>query len=241
MKRYIIRQVPPEHVDVSFYFDCDCFSEASGDYNNTLFILYCDRFRYYGENIEEYTRIYKRINSMISDYDNIETDYMFRHTSLGELLRDYQLIESIKNTHGIRKWRAFLDRVSNARDIELEHVAEYLTLATGKQWAIDDAHGYCQGDYVQIIYCSDQYPKGVQYIGEIWLGACQEYSIVFLNDDGEETDEVFGYYIADCQWRHPEDIKSLICEWGDIPEDETTLETISGQRTVTHYEYTEVV
>jgi hypothetical protein len=38
--KYIIREVPPEQSNFSFYFDDDCFTGAGGDYCYNLFIKF---------------------------------------------------------------------------------------------------------------------------------------------------------------------------------------------------------
>ena len=49
--QYIIEELPPECFDSQFYFD-DGLTEASGDYNNTLFII--ENRHHLGFNTEEY-------------------------------------------------------------------------------------------------------------------------------------------------------------------------------------------
>lgn len=118
-----------------------------------------------------------------------------------------------------------------------EKTAEYLTLKTGKEWATDSARGYCQGDYVKVVYCKEHYTGGVENYGEIWLGAGKEFNVVDLDEDGEEAHACGGYIIADSQAWKDEDYKRLVCEWAEIDEAETRLEMIDGQRTYTKYTY----
>ena len=56
--KYIIREVPPEQTDFSYYFDDDGLTEAGGDYCYNLFIVAQSR-RSSGFNEEEYQNIYK--------------------------------------------------------------------------------------------------------------------------------------------------------------------------------------
>ncbi len=120
---------------------------------------------------------------------------------------------------------------------DTETIAGFLTITTGKTWTVDSARGYCQGDYVKMVYCPEHYKDGVKHYGEIWLGAGTEFSIIFLNETGEEDYTVYGYIVADSQAWKEEDCKKLICEWAGIPEDETRLEMIDSYRTVTKYTY----
>jgi hypothetical protein len=62
--RYIIREVPPEHTEFSFYFDDDGLTAAGGDYCYNLFIVAQSR-RSSGFNEEEYQNIQNEIENLL--------------------------------------------------------------------------------------------------------------------------------------------------------------------------------
>jgi hypothetical protein len=244
---YIIREVPPEHTEFSFYFEGDGLTEAGGDYCYNLFIVAQSR-RSSGFNEKEYQNIQNEIENLLEMYEDIvnKSDYA-QYSSVGAMLLDLGLINSIHNTRRIKEITEWLKaclswgNTSQTRTLAEyepeETTAEYLTFKTGKEWTTDSAYGYCQGDYVEMVYCPEHYTDGVKHYGEIWLGAGKEFSITFLNEAGEEDYTVYGYIVADSQAWKDEDYKKLICEWEGIPEDETQLEMIDGCRTYTKYSY----
>lgn len=249
MKRNIIREVPPEQSDFSFYFDDDGLKESGGEYCNNLFIVAQSRNRG-GFNEKEYTSLQNEIENLLEMYEDItnKSDYA-QYSSIGAMLFDLGLVSSTHNTRRIKEitewvkacnekpnspWRNY---ETQAEAFPEETTAEYLTFKTGKQWSVDSATGYHQGDYVKMVYCPEHYKEGVKHYGEIWLGAGKEFYTIELDENGEEGDTCCGYIIADCQARTDEDYKRLVCEWAGIPEDETQLEMIEDSRTYTKYNY----
>lgn len=247
--RHIVREVSPEASDFSFYFDDDGLTEKGGDYCYNLFIVAQSR-NSSGFNEKEYQNIQNEIENLLEMYGDIvnKSNYA-QYSSIGAMLKDYKLIDSIHNT---RRIKAFADFFKDCEEkptspyrnyynkfeaFNTEKTAEYLTLKTGKQWTTGSASGYCQGDYVEMVYCSEHYKDGVKHYGEIWLGAGKEFYTIDLDENGEEVDTCGGYIIADCQARNNEDYKRLVCEWACIPEDETRLEMIDSYKTVTQYTY----
>ena len=244
---YIIREVPPEQTDFGFYFDDDGLTSAGGDYCYNLFIVAQSR-NSGGFNEEEYQSLQTEIENLLEMYVDIvnKSDYA-QYSSIGAMLFDLGLINSIHNTRRIKEITEWLKaclswgNTSQTRTLAEyepeETTAEYLTFKTGKQWTTGSATGYCQGDYVEMVYCTEHYKDGVKNYGEIWLGAGKEFYTVELDENGEEADACYGYIIADSQAWHDEDYKRLVCEWAGIPENETQLEMIDGSRTYTKYNY----
>ena len=116
---------------------------------------------------------------------------------------------------------------------DIETAAEYLTMTTGKKWNVAAARGYCQGDYCDVLYCEDIYSaETVNAAGEIFLGCGKEFKF----NDGENV-EVYGFIVADCQYQNETDLKKLLCEWEGIPENETTINLITGYYTITTCDY----
>lgn len=236
---YIIREVPPEHADFGYYFDDDGLTAAGGDYCYTLFIVPQSR-RSSGFNEKEYQNVQNEIENLLEMYEDItnKADYA-PYSSVGAMLLDLGLVDSIHNTRRIKEIAEWLKacNLTQAEAYPEETAAEYLTFKTGKQWAVAEAYGYCQGDYVKMVYCPEHYKNGVQHYGEIWLGVGKEFCVIDLDENGEEANTCGGYIIADCQARSDEDYKRIICEWACIPAEETRLEMIDGCRTVTRYTY----
>ena len=244
---YIIREVPPEQTEFNFYFDDDGLTEAGGDYCYNLFIVAQSR-RSSGFNEKEYQNIQNEIENLLEMYvDIVNKSNYAQYSSIGAMLFDLGLVSSIHNTRRIKEITEWLKaclswgNTSQTRTLAEyepeETTAEYLTFKTGKQWDTDEACGYCQGDYVKMVYCPEHYTSGVKNYGEIWLGAGKEFYTIDLDENGEEADTCGGYIIADCQARNDEDYKRLVCEWACIPEDETHLEMIEDSRTYTTYTY----
>ena len=248
MTKYIIREVPPEQAEFRYYFDDDGLKEAGGDYCYNLFIIAQSR-NCSGFNDKEYESLQSEIEDLLEMYvDIINKSGYVQYSSVGAMLKDYGLIDNIYNTRRIKAFTDFFKDceekpISSYRNyynkfeaFNTEKTAEYLTLKTGKEWAVDSASGYCQGDYLKLVYCKEHYSNVRQY-GEIWLGAAKEFYTIELDENGEETDTCGGYIVADCQAWKDEEYKKLVCDWADIHEEETRLEMIESSRTYTKYEY----
>lgn len=157
-------------------------------------------------------------------------------------MKEYGIDYNSRKCHALKEW-------AKAADVaEPETVAAFLTITTGKKWDVSSAHGYCQGDYVEIVYCPEFYPDGVIKYGEVWLGCAKEFCVIDVEDYQEpeeeggeptytEADSCYGYIVADCEAWRDEDYKRIVCEWAGINEEETRLEMIDGSKTRTVYSY----
>jgi hypothetical protein len=233
MKKYIIREIPPESYDNSYYFDDDGLTEAGGDYCYNLFII-SDSRRLYGFNMEEYKHVREQAEAIIDGFNDVSEKYNSYYNSYKECMEYNDIVYNSRKCHLLKEW------AKNADTEEAEDMAEFLTIRTGKRWETDNAHGYSQGDYVEMVYCPEHYKNGVKSYGEIWLGAYKEFCVVDLDDSGNEADACYGFCIADCQVKTDEDYKKLVCEWEGIKEEETSLEMIDEQKHYTKYIYKEV-
>ena len=236
MEKNIIREIPGEQAELSYYFDGDCFNENSGDYGYTLFIVAHDRRDMYGLNIDEYKRVKETAESILegfSDVDDGETYWDGEKMTYKQVMKDNGLAYNSTFCHKLREWSKKVDDYNADTDA----IAEYLTITTGKTWATSSASGYCQGDYCEIVYCKEYYPENVRKYGEIFLGAAKEFCVIDLDENGEESDCVGGYIVADCEAWKDEEYKRLVCEWAGIKPEETRLEMIDGYHTYTKYEY----
>ena len=126
----------------------------------------------------------------------------------------------------IKAWAAGKDRA------DVETIAEYLSLKTGREWKTAAERGYCQGDYCDILYCTDIYkPETVGVTGQIFLGCGKEFS---FTDDGET---VYGYIVADNEYRDDNELKKILCGFEGVNPDETELLLIDSWKTQTIYNY----
>lgn len=230
MKKYIIREVTPEACEFGFYFDDDGLTEAGGDYCNNLFIISNDGYgRISGFNIEEYKRVQDQAENIINEFSRIGG--WNGYSSYKEAMEDFGIPYTSRKCHLLKEW------AKDADERKPEDIAAFLTITTGKTWTTASAHGYCQGDYVEMVYCPEHYKDGVKAYGEVWLGAAKEFGVIELDENGEEIDSCYGYIVADCQAWKDEDYKRLVCEWACIDPAETQLEMIDGSYTTTHYNY----
>ena len=229
MSKYIIREVDPECAMLSYAFENDGLTEKGGDYCYNLFILFHNRWGLDGFNIDEYGNIQKTADGLLDDFAYVDGKYPGRYGDVltyKECMEEWGIAYNPRRCHLLKKWAEHAD-VSEPAD-----VAEYLTITTGKPWTVTSATGYCQGDYVDVVYCEEHYAQeDAEDYGEVWLGATKEFGVHELDENGEEIDSCYGYIVADCQaWKDAE-YKSLVCKWAGIKEEETTLEMIDGYHT----------
>ena len=226
----IIREMPAEHSDLSWYFEGDTFTEKAGDYCYTLFIVQRDYGRVCGLNSEEYNRVVEEMEGIYEDTQTIIDER-------GTYKKAMELYGIKYNPAKCHRLKEFLEEYPENYP---ETVAEWLSIKTGKEWSVTSARGYCQGDYVQIVYCPPYNSKQAAIeAGEVYLGAAKEYCVIDIDENGEETDSCGGYIVADSIAYRPEDVKKIVCEWACINTEETILQTISGYTTRTEYEYEE--
>ena len=257
--KHIIREVEPESTDFSFYFDNDGLTEAGGDYCYNLFIV-AQSNRSSAFNKKAYKKVYDEIELLVGEWDNFkyakEKGYEPNYKNFSDIVywnahndRGGLYVHSLKNTRKLNELRLFIEWLYKPSEADGHHnrvnweadeegcVAKYLTIATGKEWSTDNAYGYFQSDYVEMVYCKEHYLNGVKHYGEVWLGAAKEFCVIDLDENGEEETTVYGFIVADCQARKDEDYKKLVCKWENINEEETQLEMIDGSRTYTKYSY----
>ena len=235
----IIREVPGEQSELSFYFDDDGLTEKGGDYCYNLFIVMQDRHGISGFNTEEYKRVKKTAENILegfSDVDEGKTYYNGFKPTYKSVIQDEGLSYNPALCHKLREWAKTVDDC----EADTKAVAGYLTVTTGKTWATDCAYGYCQGDYCEMVYCPEHYKQGVKAYGEVWLGAAKEFCVITLDENGQEDENepaCYGFIVADCEARTDADYKRIVCEWEGLNQEETRLEMIDGYHTYTKYEY----
>lgn len=232
MSKYIIREVEPECADLSYYFDDDGLTEAGGDYCYNLFILNHERFgRVSGFNTDEYENIQRQARDVIDDFAALRGEgwYAPQFRSFKECMEYYGIAYTPTRCHALKEW------TENADESEPEDIAAFLTIKTGKTWNLTGVHGYCQGDYVEIVYCPEHYKDGVEHYGEVWLGCAKEFGVIELEDDGAEGDSCWGYIVADCMASTDEDYKRIVCDEAGIDESDATMELFDGYNRTAKY------
>lgn len=230
MIKNIVRELPPEQCEFSFYFADDGIKEAGGDFCYNLFIVTFDRWgRGDGFQISEYNKIAEELHDVSDSFSLVPGD-MF--PTFKRAMEYHGFDYSPTACHKLKEIAAEYDE----KGADPETIAAYLTFKTGRPWDVVSARGYNQGDYCQVVYCKDFHEEPKAY-GEIWLGAGKEFCVIDLDDDGNEVGTAYGYIVADCQAWKDEDYKRLVCEWAGISPEETMLEMIDGWHTRTEYEY----
>lgn len=244
MYKYLFKEVSPKSCDFSWYFDGDCFDEKSGDYNNTLFILYYDRSSYTGINAKEYKNLSDKIYSLFEEFEEVEngyTDYDGKKITYKNCMEN----NGIKYTSTMCHRLKLLYATYNG-DIDCSLVAAYLRIVTGKEWRETSVSGYCQGDYVNIIYCSDNYTEqSAEEAGNVYLGCAKEFSCTDYDENGQldENTTCYGYIVADNQAFTDEEYKNVLASYQGVKPDEIKLEMIDYDKptyTRVTYSYKEV-
>ena len=221
MSRYIIREC--NNPDFSFYFDGDVFSEAGGNYCYTLFCVTSHYGRYSsGINGNAFKDISNEMDSVLEEIDGLCNGWS-DYENIKEIMKDYSLPYSPRKAHELKELLDLSDYI--------ERLCGYLTIKTGHKWDSKEARGYCQGDYVEVVYCKDFYTnETIDIIGDLYFGCGKEFCII----DNEESDinTVYGYYVADCQGYQPDDYLRIVCEQEGIEPKEATLELIENIQTI---------
>lgn len=233
--KYIIREVEPEATDFSSYFEDDFLKGESGnnDFCENLFVVDYDYYgRISGFNIEKYKNVVSQAENIIDCFDDVESKYN-TYNSYKQVIEDYLNCKySPKLCHNLKVW------ANGNSATKPEGIADFLTITTGKKWNIKEVRGYFQGDFVQVVYCTDVYSDfDSKKYGEIYLGCGKEFAVIELDENGKEDFATYGYIIADCEAWTDSDYKKIVCNWAQINEAETELQIIDDCQTYSHYTY----
>ena len=222
-RKIIAREVAPENMDFSFYFDGDSFRSSAGDRCYAVYIPGDRRSR--GFNGEEYRKIQQDIEGILEYYNDGENtmkqtveDMLYAEESNG-------IIKNTKKLHALKEW------AKDADSDKTETVAEYLTIITGKQWESKSFCGYCQGDYCEAVYCKDVYSKeSITEIGKMWLGCGSEFVI----------DDCHGYYVIDdIRWKEGEELLKALAEMYGCDSGEMQVYLYDGEIRTAKYKLME--
>mgnify|MGYP007133719683 CR=1 FL=1 len=236
MIKNIIREIPAENTDFSWYFDGDCYKGTGESFIYNLFILDIDRWnRISGYNTKEYESIIKCAEYVIDGFSGVddgEVDYDGRKITYKRIMEENNIAYNSTKCSRLKAW------AKDADTTDVETIAEFLTITRGEKWNVTSARGCSQGDYVEILYCENgNSEEAAIAAGEIWLGAGKEFSVIDVDENGEETDCCSGYIVADSQAWKDADYKRIVCEWACIKEEETRLEMIDDYSSLGVYEY----
>lgn len=235
--KHIIREC--SNPDFEFYFDGDTFNENAGNWNYTLFILIDDHCRYShnynGLNIQEYKRIREKMKAILEGFEDVEDgviDYDGKAITYKQIMKDENIDYNSTKCHKLKIWS------KDANIDDMNDFSEFLSIITGEKWNCIRVNGYCQDDCADVVYCEMYHPdKSAQIAGELYIGCGKEFQVIDVDEDGEETNCVYGYYVADCQVWKDEDIKAIVCNDACIDPDEIQLELIDGYSTYRTYNY----
>ena len=229
MIKHIIREVSPERTDWRDYFDGDCFNERSGDYNNTIFPLFLDHYTMWCcVNEKEWKRITQEMSNVFYEVNN---GIGYGYKNVKEIMHDYKLPYNPRNAH-------ILKDIADGNEEDSRILATYLTIKTGKKWDVASGRGYSQGDYVELVYCTENYTeKNAEILCDAVLGCGKEFCVVDLDENGEEADTCWGFFVTDAEGWKDEEYKAIVCKWDGLDESETQLEMIDGEHHITTYSY----
>ena len=220
MRKIIAKEVAPYDIDFSYYFDSDSFTNASG--KNCACYIPGNRDSH-GFNSDEYKNIVVQADSIIEGFDSIENGY---GGTFKAVMQENDITYTSRKCYLLKLW-AKTANTNNSADI-----AEFLTITTGEKWNVRSFTGYSQGDYCEVIYCTEHYSdETITEVGKFWLGCGTEFSI----------DNCYGYFVTDdIRWEAGEALKKTLAgNYGCNPE-ELEVYLYKGEHRVADYELLEV-
>ncbi len=230
---YIIREC--ENADFDFFFDNDCFSSAAGDFCYTVFTITSEHYGYTthftsGINEDVFETLWKEKDYILTDIDDYLNGYN-DYKNIKEIMKDYNLSYNPKNAHTLK--------MLTDKPDDINTFLEFLKIKTNKEWHCVSRFGYCQGDFVNVVFCPGFVDnETAKIIGDIYLGCGKEFSVIELDENGNEIDEVFGFYVADCQGYKPDDYKRIVsADFGIKENDSVKLELIENYTTIRRANY----
>ena len=220
MQKIIAKEVHPALIDFSYYFDDDGLKSVGGE-NCAIYIVPADSRRYGGFNLEEYREIEEKAEAIIDGFYNVGDKY----ANYKEVMEYNGIPYTSRKCHLLKDWAKY------ANPYDTRDIADFLTITTGKEWAVKSFTGYFQGDYCEVVYCKAHYSEErITEIGKYWLGCGTEFCI----------DGCCGYYVPDTIRRKEGETlrKYLADSYGCKPE-ELEIYLYDGEHTVTDYKLME--
>ena len=223
--KIIAREVAPDCVDFSFYFDDDGFSSRAGDQCYSVFVP-GDRW-HDGYNMDEYRAIQGDIDNILDEYRGYGTNTMTIAIEYALGLTDAkEITRNTRKLHKLKNW------AKDADSSRTETVAEYLTILTGKNWDSRGFCGYSQGDYCEVVYCTETYnDDAITEFGKLWLGCGSEFTI----------DDVGGYFVVDTlRWAEDETLVKALADMHGCDSEELKVLLYDGEQHIAKYRTLEI-
>lgn len=226
MSKIIAREVPPECINFSFYFDNDGFTNAGGE-NCAVYIVPTNRRRNSGFNMEEYEQIEDKAEAIIDGFYDVSNKWTDGYKTYKEVMEYNDIPYTSHKCHLLKKW------AENADTSDTECIAEFLTITTGEKWNVKAFHGYSQGDYCEVVYCEKRYSEeAITEIGKMWLGCGTEFAI----------DGCYGFFVIDeIRWAEDERLIKYLADMYGCDTKDLEVYLYKGERRVSEYELLKVV
>ena len=216
MKKIIARELAPENVDFSYYFDNDGFR---GEY--AFYIPATTGYR--GFNDKEYQEILRQAEHVLDVFEDYFSGYFENEEDvLGECAVLFTSENLSERFSKLKEW------AEDGWRLDIEDIAEFLRITTGKKWETVSFRGYSQGDFCEILYPTEHYSKeAINEIGHMWLGCGTEFSI----------DGCYGYFVVDeLRWEEGEKLRQYLADCYGCKPDELEIHLYRGDRRVPVYE-----
>ena len=218
-RKIIAKEVNPSQIDFSYYFDNDGLKSVGGE-NCAVYIVSGDRRWYSGFNMKEYQEIEQKADSLIETFKEVSPNNKY-YPTYKEAMLSHNIEYTSRRCHLLKEWAKY------ANPYDTSDIAEFLTITTGKEWAVKSFTGYSQGDYCKVVYCVDRYtPEHITEIGKFWLGCGTEFCI----------DGCYGYYVPDTiRWKEGETLRKYLADCYGCKPEELEVYLYDGEYTVTKY------
>lgn len=215
-KKNIIREIDPRYANFDWEFDDDALTERGGDWNYNLFIVGSNRVGSFNGAV--YKEVKETADEIRYALGEIAAKSSYREfMTIKEVMENWNIPYSAKRAHALKEWAD--GGLADCDDADT--IAEYLTITTGEKWDATGVTGYCQGDYVEVVYCEKHHPNPARY-GEIWLGCAKEFAVKESGSD----DWIGGYIVAESDGAWDEDkCFELVCDWACLDPAETVWES----------------
>lgn len=223
MNKIIAREVPPQDIDFSDYFDNDVFTNAAGE-NCAVFVFGskyiskqdCASFCY--DDFEQVYNVFQELAFLLEDEIG-ETEKI-------NIVKDF-FQDKDKTESEIENIVSFFEMV----DIySTSDFVKFLTYYTGKKYLAKTFSGYCQGDYCTVIYCESEYStEQIEEIGNMYLGCATEYVI----------DDVGGFFVTDDVRFDSAALRTELANQYGCEPDDLEIWQYSGEHTVSDFKLLE--
>ena len=226
MEKIVIKQVAPQNADFRFFFEDDGMKRCGGP-NCEVYIVPTSRSS--GFNGKEYMRIVDSIEEF-ADYVDEYSGINAIKEAIEECFDVEYVFAGNLDDEKVKRIQELIRRTVVLDDVNEKAAARFLSVSTGAKWECKAFHGYSQGDYCDVVYCSDVYnEEAIDMIGKMWLGCGAEFII----------DDYSGYYVTDDVLWNTEKLKAnLLGAAADLcgakPED-VEIYLYEGEHTVYDY------